>query len=322
MFSERQFDEFMTVSAVGNITKAAKLLYMTQPALSQQIAAYEKTVGFTLFNRSQGGVTLTAAGKSFYQDMKEIGVLYDQAIEKGRSISISDAHMIRIGIISSGNGFIYRRAAVGFLHDYPYVKIAYVASPYLQRARENALIEGKYDLVYGEYYQSIEQRGLKFYDLLEDTNCLLMSKNHDLATRTVLHPEDLDGQTIVILDNGPESASDCVRRVIECETWHATIEVDDLDETIILRVQQGEILLLNSMMNGDDSHADIVRIPFECGVRIRMGFMYKAEPNGLLLEFMDYVKSGIGLYVLDSCAYKICRDARDAIDAERTSDPC
>lgn len=59
----RQLRYFETVARVGNMTKAAELLNMAQPPLSQQIQQFEKTVGVKLFHRSKKGVTLTQEGE-------------------------------------------------------------------------------------------------------------------------------------------------------------------------------------------------------------------------------------------------------------------
>ncbi|MEI3474723.1 MAG: LysR family transcriptional regulator [Blautia faecis] len=50
---------FYTVSRTGNISTAAKELYISQPAISRAIKKLENNLDTTLFKRSSRGVTLT-----------------------------------------------------------------------------------------------------------------------------------------------------------------------------------------------------------------------------------------------------------------------
>ncbi|MFC0582197.1 LysR family transcriptional regulator [Micrococcoides hystricis] len=59
---------FLAVAQTGSITAAAHKLHMTQPPLSQAIAALERDLGVALLDRQPRGVELTEAGKVLAQD--------------------------------------------------------------------------------------------------------------------------------------------------------------------------------------------------------------------------------------------------------------
>ncbi|HPF43962.1 MAG TPA: LysR family transcriptional regulator [Syntrophomonadaceae bacterium] len=61
-----QFEVFKVITQEESFTKAAKLLNMTQPAISAQIKQLEKKYSVKLFDRSNSGVKLTDAGVIFY----------------------------------------------------------------------------------------------------------------------------------------------------------------------------------------------------------------------------------------------------------------
>ena len=62
---------FYTVANTGNISKAAKELYISQPAISKSIQKLEESVGCKLFSRSSRGVVLTDEGKLLYEHVSE-----------------------------------------------------------------------------------------------------------------------------------------------------------------------------------------------------------------------------------------------------------
>ncbi len=59
-----QLGSFVEVARLGNFTRAAEQLHLTQPSLSRQIATLENDLGAELFHRARGGSRLTAAGES------------------------------------------------------------------------------------------------------------------------------------------------------------------------------------------------------------------------------------------------------------------
>ena len=61
----RQLEYIYTLAQAGSISKAAQQLYVSQPALSQQITAIEKEYGIQLFYRGISPITLTEAGKMY-----------------------------------------------------------------------------------------------------------------------------------------------------------------------------------------------------------------------------------------------------------------
>jgi len=60
-----QLKSFVAVSEVGSVTAAADRLFLTQPAVTQQLQALERTLGVQLFDRTPRGVVLTQAGTVF-----------------------------------------------------------------------------------------------------------------------------------------------------------------------------------------------------------------------------------------------------------------
>ncbi len=58
-----QVRAFVTVAHVGNVTRAADALCVTQPAVTAQIKGLENSLGVALFDRGGGRMSLTRAGE-------------------------------------------------------------------------------------------------------------------------------------------------------------------------------------------------------------------------------------------------------------------
>ena len=61
----KNLDTFITVTKYNSINAAADALFISSPALQQQINRLETDIGFKLFERSASGIRLTAAGQTF-----------------------------------------------------------------------------------------------------------------------------------------------------------------------------------------------------------------------------------------------------------------
>mgnify|MGYP000559142193 CR=1 FL=1 len=100
---------FLTICRVGSITKAAQLLYISQPALSRQIQDLEEELGCKLFDRSKRQLSLTESGFLLQQRAQEILNLDERTKKELRENSGFLSGELRIGCVES--------SAVRFLAD-------------------------------------------------------------------------------------------------------------------------------------------------------------------------------------------------------------
>lgn len=70
--NSQQVEYFLEVVRQGSFTKAAEILYTSQPSLSRQIAKLEEEIGTSLFNRSRTGVVLSYMGRKYYDVFVEM----------------------------------------------------------------------------------------------------------------------------------------------------------------------------------------------------------------------------------------------------------
>jgi DNA-binding transcriptional LysR family regulator len=79
MFDFRQLRYFIAVAEELNFTRAAQRLHLSQPPLSQQIQALEQDLGVRLLERDKRNVSLTAPGRLFLDQARQILAMADEA---------------------------------------------------------------------------------------------------------------------------------------------------------------------------------------------------------------------------------------------------
>lgn len=77
--NESQMKTLVATVDAGSMTKAAKALYLTTPALMQRIKSLEAELGFSLLTRSKLGVSPTKDGKRMYEAFKAAPTILDEA---------------------------------------------------------------------------------------------------------------------------------------------------------------------------------------------------------------------------------------------------
>ena len=88
---------FLTVSRLASITKAARVLAVSQAALSQSMKTLEDSLGLSLLIRSRKGVTLTEEGKVLYRYCEQLAENLDRVETQLRNPSRPEIERIRIG---------------------------------------------------------------------------------------------------------------------------------------------------------------------------------------------------------------------------------
>lgn len=90
-------ETFISVAEKGSFSKAAGSLYLSKVSVMKQIDSLEAHLGFLLFNRTNHGVILTPAGKSFYTDAIKLQNLSKKAIKNAKIIAGKESYTIKIG---------------------------------------------------------------------------------------------------------------------------------------------------------------------------------------------------------------------------------
>lgn len=119
----REIRQVATVASEGGFAKAAKVLHISQPALSRSIQEVERKVGFQIFERGREGALLTDAGRAFMRQAGEILSLSDNLERELALIKGLDTGDLHVGAgVFAGNLFL-GEALAPFARRHTHVRI-------------------------------------------------------------------------------------------------------------------------------------------------------------------------------------------------------
>ena len=96
-----QLSCFLQVAETLNFARAAEILHVTQPAVTQQIRSLEKELGVPLFHRTTRSVKLTQAGAAFLSDAQQIVALSERAVRRFTAPEPDAVRIVTIGCASA-----------------------------------------------------------------------------------------------------------------------------------------------------------------------------------------------------------------------------
>ncbi|MEM1056620.1 MAG: LysR substrate-binding domain-containing protein [Bacteroidota bacterium] len=97
----RQIECFIAVAEEGHFGRAAQRVHLSQSAFSRQIQRLEADLGVRLFDRTTRRATLTASGRAFRRDAREVLHWADRARASAQEAADGRAETLRIGAVSS-----------------------------------------------------------------------------------------------------------------------------------------------------------------------------------------------------------------------------
>lgn len=119
----RQLKYFQSVVRRNSFSAAAEENFISQSAVSQQIQALERELGFPLLERRNRSFALTPAGKYFYQKSLILTADYERMCSEAARIAKGDRASLRIGYLRGYAGAEFRRALELFSEKHPDVEV-------------------------------------------------------------------------------------------------------------------------------------------------------------------------------------------------------
>ncbi len=200
-----QINCFLAAASTLNFTKAAKMLFITQPALSKQIASLEKEFNMQLFVRLRSSVRLTPAGMLLAKRLPEVQKRFEDVLEEARVVHAGHSGALTIGILESQ--MVPRRftdAFGAFCGKYPNISVKLMQASFsrlrelLDTERIDMAVTLELDIGGGD--------SVDFVVIEESRAGFVISRNHPIGNKADISISELSDTTLISI-----SPEDCPR---------------------------------------------------------------------------------------------------------------
>jgi LysR family cyn operon transcriptional activator len=191
----RHIQYFLAVAEHLSFTKAAAALYVSQPALSQQVRQLEESLGAQLFDRSGRTTRLTDAGDVYLQYARRAAQELQEAKRAIHDVSDLSRGSLRVAVTPTFTTYLVGPVVEAFHARYP--KITLNLKEISQERIEDLLLAGELDV--GIAFDEVNSPDIDSVPLLDETLALVVSRRHPLAKEKSVGLQALNAESLVLL---------------------------------------------------------------------------------------------------------------------------
>ncbi|NOU65843.1 LysR family transcriptional regulator [Paenibacillus sp. LMG 31461] len=288
-----KLNTFIQVVQSGSFSKAAEKLFISPTAVMKQMNLLEKHVGMPLLIRTNHGIELTKAGKSFSKDAAFMVQYFQETLLRMRQSAQANQLVIRVGTSMLNPCKVLLDMWNEVSDQFPQFKINIVhfeddshTLPTTYRT-----IGKHYDFIVGptltenwkEYFRVLELGSYRF--------CFALSRNHRLASKITLSVKDLYGEQLAVVNGGGSAVIDEIRDFLIRN--HPKIRIKDIprlyDIDVFNRCEESGVVLL-TLDVWADIHPSLVTIPSDLDFTIPYGLLYPLHPSEEVNQFLEIIK--------------------------------
>jgi len=196
-----QLRVFAAVAEHLSFTRAAEVMFLTQSAVSHQIARLEQSLGAPLFDRDGRKVKLTPAGRTLLHQARRVFAALEDARAAVQASARPDSGRLRIGASSTSCQFIIPEALREFRESFPSYSLMIWSGDSPQITEK--LLDGTLDL--GIVVRTDRTSKLNFQELFTDDLGFLVSPLHPWAKSGKVDRRQLPEQQMILYSRNSAS---------------------------------------------------------------------------------------------------------------------
>ena len=196
----RQFHAFVAVAHLGSFTRAARLLNLSQPALTVQVRQLEETIGVRLFDRSTRMVKLTPIGRELAPRLERVLHEIDAVMVNTRELASHIKGTVTIGALPSLSSNLIPSTIAEFQKQYPgiVVKLRDVLANLIVRLVKDEEVD------FGIGTLRVPDPDIQFTPLLTDNLGVIFPAGHPVEHRRIITLKYLTAFPLILMD--PETS--------------------------------------------------------------------------------------------------------------------
>lgn len=233
----RQLRYFIAAAEHLNFTAAARHVYISPQALSQQISELENKLGVILFNRNRYCTALTAAGEALLREAKAIIVKTEEAIQITRQVASGISGRLKIGYLGFAERNFLPKLICQFRQNYPSIEL--FCQQLSNGAIDEALKRADIDIGFIQLWETTNIPGISWKRIYDDKLCLVVPSCHPWSCRTNITHTELSKETFVFHPKNAPRAYNNLMRVCSNRGFRPSVDpVSDII-TVLMMVEAG-----------------------------------------------------------------------------------
>ena len=201
-FTLQQLRVLKAVASEKSFTRAAELLFVSQPSLSKQIKILENRLGIKLLNRENNTIYLTEGGKVFLQYSERILALCEESCRALNDVKNGDRGNLTVGASQTIGTYLMPRVLALFAQNYPQINIKVQVDS--TRMIAKSVVNREIDIaVVGGYIPEKLKKDLEIEKFVEDELILIVPKYHPftLKDQKKINKDDLYHLNFITLNS-------------------------------------------------------------------------------------------------------------------------
>ncbi len=281
----KQIDYCIELARTLNFSRAAENQFVSQPTFSYQIRLLEEEIGFSLFERSGKGASLTPAGAQFVSFLSGMREDLKRAVEQGQNFSAKYKDSITVSLMVRQAIYFLPEAMRLFEQAAPDVQIV----PKFQYENGmDSFLKGDADVLFSLKEHTRQLSNVIVHDLFDSHIYLIAQRDDPLAEKNLITESDLYGRTLMVGGGSPAALKAVQHRLI------ATGQIDyfnsaDHDTTYVNIAAGRGICLAPGFLN--DHSGQFAWIPFDCEEHFKCVLCtHKTDARQSLASFINILK--------------------------------
>ena len=285
---------FKTVAFYQSISKAAKILCVTQPSITKSIKKLENELNLTLFVRDKKGMILTDTGKTLYRYIVDSINTLDNVELIAKNIKESDVGKIRIGAGDSVSKHLLKDTIIEYKKLHPRITIELH-----NRSSEqlyNDLRYGKLDLIFINSTIIINENKYKCFKLIDIEDCFFCTPNMHKNIKNITNLKSILSESLIVQNDKYDTRtflnSICIKNNIQLKP---TIEVDRHGLIVeFVKEELGIGFATKQYIQNYLDNNELMEIKVNFNIEKRhINCVYRNINNPKVNNFIKYLKSNI-----------------------------
>ncbi len=263
----QQIHYAITIAESGSLNKAAEILYIAQPSLTNSMQELERELGITIFNRGGRGVTLTADGAEFLQYAKQIYSQYEDLIEKYAN---PKALKKKFGVSTQHYSFAVK-AFVELVKSFDTARYEFAIRETKTKdvIGDVASMKSEIGILYLSDFNRaavsklLRSAELEFHPLINCNAYVYLWSGHPLAKKRSIRFDELADYPCLSFEQGDTSSFYFAEEILSTGEYLRTIKANDRATMLNLMIGLNGYTLCSGIICEELNGDDYIAVPFE-----------------------------------------------------------